>query len=122
MTPLSRTSPGSDRLAPQLGAGTMTLYNYVRTKDELIALRDDKMMGELLVSEEELARPWRCPHRHPPPDLPAARAATLVADRPAEPAPGPQRAARRRLLQAQPSKARRLAGRDSRPTSAGGGA
>jgi AcrR family transcriptional regulator len=47
------------RVAQQLGAGTMTLYNYVRTKDELVALMDDQLMGELLVSEEELARPWR---------------------------------------------------------------
>ena len=37
----------------------MTLYNYVRTKDELVALMDDRLMGELLVDEEELARPWR---------------------------------------------------------------
>lgn len=47
------------RVAQELGAGTMTLYNYVRTKDELVALMDDHLMGELLVSEEELARPWR---------------------------------------------------------------
>ena len=32
----------------------MTLYHYVRNKDELIALMDDAMMGELLVPEEEL--------------------------------------------------------------------
>lgn len=47
------------RVAQELGAGTMTLYNYVRTKDELVALMDDHLMGELLVSEQELARPWR---------------------------------------------------------------
>jgi AcrR family transcriptional regulator len=47
------------RVAQELGAGTMTLYNYVRTKDELVALMDDQLMGELLVSDEELARPWR---------------------------------------------------------------
>ena len=47
------------RVARELGAGTMTLYNYVRTKDELVALMDDYLMGEVLVSEEELARPWR---------------------------------------------------------------
>jgi AcrR family transcriptional regulator len=47
------------RVAQELGAGTMTLYNYVRTKDELVALMDDHLMGELLVDEEELARPWR---------------------------------------------------------------
>jgi AcrR family transcriptional regulator len=47
------------RVAQELGAGTMTLYNYVRTKDELVALMDDQLMGELLVREEELAQPWR---------------------------------------------------------------
>jgi AcrR family transcriptional regulator len=47
------------RVAQELGAGTMTLYNYVRTKDELVALMDDQLMGELLVSEQELAQPWR---------------------------------------------------------------
>jgi AcrR family transcriptional regulator len=47
------------RVAKELGAGTMTLYNYVRTKDELVALMGDHLMGELLVSEQELARPWR---------------------------------------------------------------
>ncbi|HTU05038.1 MAG TPA: TetR/AcrR family transcriptional regulator, partial [Trebonia sp.] len=47
------------RVARELGAGTMTLYSYVRTKDELVALMDDHLMGELLVSEQELARPWR---------------------------------------------------------------
>jgi len=47
------------RVAQQLGAGTMTLYNYVRTKDELVALMDDHLMGELLVPDDELAQPWR---------------------------------------------------------------
>src|SRR5215207_5547112 len=28
------------RIAAELGAGTMTLYHYVRTKDELVALMD----------------------------------------------------------------------------------
>lgn len=46
------------RVAQELGAGTMTLYSYVHTKDELVALMDDQLMGELLVSEEELARAW----------------------------------------------------------------
>jgi AcrR family transcriptional regulator len=46
-------------VAQELGAGTMTLYNYVRTKDELVALMDDHLMGELLVPDVELARPWR---------------------------------------------------------------
>ena len=39
------------RVAQELGAGTMTLYHYVRTKDELITLMVDAMMGELLVPD-----------------------------------------------------------------------
>jgi AcrR family transcriptional regulator len=47
------------RVAAELGAGTMTLYHYVRTKRELAALMDDAIMGELLVPEDELAEGWR---------------------------------------------------------------
>jgi AcrR family transcriptional regulator len=47
------------RVAAELGAGTMTLYHYVRNKDELAALLDDAIMGELLVPEDELADGWR---------------------------------------------------------------
>jgi AcrR family transcriptional regulator len=47
------------RVAAELGAGTMTLYHYVRTKDELIALMDDAIMGEVLVPEGELSSDWR---------------------------------------------------------------
>jgi AcrR family transcriptional regulator len=44
----------------QLGVGTMTLYHYVRTKDDLFALMSDAIMGELLVEESELdAVDWR---------------------------------------------------------------
>jgi AcrR family transcriptional regulator len=46
------------RVAQELGAGTMTLYNYVRTKDELVALMDDQFMAGLLLGAEESARPW----------------------------------------------------------------
>lgn len=42
------------RLAQELGVGTMTLYHYVRTKDDLLALIDDAIMGELLVDEADL--------------------------------------------------------------------
>jgi AcrR family transcriptional regulator len=42
------------RIAQDLGVGTMTLYHYVRTKDELLDLIDDAMMGELLLSDDEL--------------------------------------------------------------------
>jgi AcrR family transcriptional regulator len=47
------------RLATALDAGTMTLYHYVRTKDELLALVSDTIMGELLLEEDELAGGWR---------------------------------------------------------------
>jgi AcrR family transcriptional regulator len=47
------------RVAHELGAGTMTLYHYVRSKDELITLMVDSVMGELLVPEAELEDEWR---------------------------------------------------------------
>jgi hypothetical protein len=47
------------RVASELRAGTMTLYHYVRTKDDLIALMDDALMGELLVPDDELPTDWR---------------------------------------------------------------
>jgi AcrR family transcriptional regulator len=46
-------------VASRLGAGTMTLYHYVRTKDELVALMDDALMAEVLVPDSELPRGWR---------------------------------------------------------------
>jgi AcrR family transcriptional regulator len=47
------------RLATELDAGTMTLYHYIRTKDELLTLMDDAIMGELLVPGDELPADWR---------------------------------------------------------------
>jgi AcrR family transcriptional regulator len=47
------------RVAAELGAGTMTLYHYVRNKDELTAMMDDSIMAELLVPADELADDWR---------------------------------------------------------------
>ena len=47
------------RLAAELDAGTMTLYHYVRTKDELLALVNDTVMGEVLVPSSELPDNWR---------------------------------------------------------------
>ena len=47
------------RVAQRLGAGTMTLYHYVRNKDELITLMGDAIMGEILVPEDELSDDWR---------------------------------------------------------------
>ncbi len=47
------------RVAQRLGAGTMTLYHYVRNKDELVTLMSDLAMGEILVPEGELSTDWR---------------------------------------------------------------
>jgi AcrR family transcriptional regulator len=47
------------RVADHLGASTMSLYHYVRTKRELVALMDDALMGEVLVPEGQLPRQWR---------------------------------------------------------------
>jgi AcrR family transcriptional regulator len=47
------------RVAERLGAGTMTLYHYVRNKDELIALMGDAVMAEVVVPEGELSDDWR---------------------------------------------------------------
>lgn len=47
------------RLAAELGSGTMTLYHYVRTKDELLALLHDAVMAELLIPDDELPADWR---------------------------------------------------------------
>jgi AcrR family transcriptional regulator len=47
------------RVAQELGAGTMTLYHYVRNKDELVMLMNDTVMGEVLVPDGELPETWR---------------------------------------------------------------
>ncbi|MCP2321687.1 AcrR family transcriptional regulator [Hamadaea flava] len=48
------------RIAGELGAGTMTLYHYVRSKAELRALMLDAIMAEQLVPAGELpAGDWR---------------------------------------------------------------
>jgi AcrR family transcriptional regulator len=47
------------KVAQRLGAGTMTLYHYVRNKGELIALMSDAVMAEVVVPEGELSDDWR---------------------------------------------------------------
>ena len=47
------------RVAAELGAGTMTLYHYVRTKDDLLALVSDAVVGENIVPAHELPDDWR---------------------------------------------------------------
>lgn len=46
------------RVAAELDAGTMTLYYYVRTKDELVVLMDDAMMAEVLIPDDEFPSHW----------------------------------------------------------------
>ena len=47
------------RVADGLGAGTMTLYYYVRTKEDLLTLVEDALVGEIVTACEPLPRPWR---------------------------------------------------------------
>jgi AcrR family transcriptional regulator len=47
------------KIAARLGAGTMSLYRYIATKDDLVALMDDALMGEAIVPEGELPAGWR---------------------------------------------------------------
>jgi AcrR family transcriptional regulator len=48
------------RLAAELDAGTMSLYHYVRTKDELLTLVVDSVMGEVVLpSGQRMPRDWR---------------------------------------------------------------
>ena len=47
------------RIARELGAGTMSLYHYVRSKDELLALMWDAVIRELIVPDDELSGDWR---------------------------------------------------------------
>ncbi|WP_394840746.1 TetR/AcrR family transcriptional regulator [Pendulispora brunnea] len=47
------------RVADELGAGTMTLYYYVRTKEDLLALVEDALMGETVEACESLPKAWR---------------------------------------------------------------
>ena len=48
------------RLAAELDAGTMTLYHYVRDKDELLTLVVDAFLGEVVLPpDQRLPRDWR---------------------------------------------------------------
>jgi AcrR family transcriptional regulator len=47
------------RIAKELGVGTMSLYHHVPTKDDLLDLMHDQVMGELLVPADELADDWQ---------------------------------------------------------------
>jgi AcrR family transcriptional regulator len=45
------------RIAKEMGVGTMSLYYYVKTKADLIAVMDDALMGEVLAPS--LPANWR---------------------------------------------------------------
>jgi AcrR family transcriptional regulator len=45
------------RVAQELNAGTMSLYYYVKTKDDLVAVMDDALMGEVLLPS--LPKGWK---------------------------------------------------------------
>ena len=45
------------RVADELGVGTMSLYYYVSTKDDLVAAMDDALMGEVLLPS--VPKPWK---------------------------------------------------------------
>jgi AcrR family transcriptional regulator len=47
------------RVAAELGLGTMSLYHYVRSKDELLDLMGDGIMAGQLVDDADLQRGWR---------------------------------------------------------------
>lgn len=47
------------KVARRLDAGTMSLYHYVRTKDDLLLLMDDAIMGEIVIPEGEIPEGWR---------------------------------------------------------------
>jgi AcrR family transcriptional regulator len=48
------------RLAAELDVGTMSLYHYVKTKDELMTVVVDAVMGEVVVPEgDQIPDDWR---------------------------------------------------------------
>jgi AcrR family transcriptional regulator len=47
------------RVAEEIGAGTMTLYYYVRTKEDLLTLVEDALMGEIFEACDPLPKAWR---------------------------------------------------------------
>ena len=48
------------RLATELDVGTMTLYHYVRTKDELLTIMVDELLGEVVLPvDAPIPADWR---------------------------------------------------------------
>src|ERR1700733_3957348 len=47
------------RIAAELDSGTMTLYYYVRTKADIVALMQDAILADILIPDDELPPSWR---------------------------------------------------------------
>jgi AcrR family transcriptional regulator len=47
------------RIAQELGAGTMTLYYYVRTKADVVALMQDAILSDVLIPPGDLPVGWQ---------------------------------------------------------------
>jgi len=47
------------RIAAELGAGTMTVYYYVRNKTDIVALMQDAILADVLIPGRELPAGWR---------------------------------------------------------------
>lgn len=47
------------KIAAVLGVGTMSLYHYIKTKEDLLAAMDDIIMGEILLTPRELKGDWK---------------------------------------------------------------
>lgn len=45
------------RLASEMGVGTMSLYHYVKTKEDLLAMMDDALMADVILAS--LPKDWR---------------------------------------------------------------
>jgi AcrR family transcriptional regulator len=46
------------RIADELGCATMTLYYYVRTKADIVALMQDAILAGILIPDDELPSGW----------------------------------------------------------------
>jgi AcrR family transcriptional regulator len=47
------------RIAKELGVGTMSLYHHIPTKDDLLDLMNDHVMGELVLPGDALGDTWQ---------------------------------------------------------------
>ena len=47
------------RIASELDCATMTLYYYVRTKADIVALMHDAILADILIPDDELPEDWR---------------------------------------------------------------